>query len=67
METKIKEREIKMGPVILSGPEATLIKRLRRFTHGTWTVVKVDGQPVRIVEGGSTLIDPHEADDLFEN
>lgn len=62
-----KTTEVKMGYVLLSDLEAALIKRLRRFEFGTWTVVKTDGQPRRIVEGGSTMLDKEEAVDLFEN
>jgi hypothetical protein len=64
---KTSSEEAKMGYVLISSYEAALLKRLRRFDYGTWTVVKTEGQPRRIVEGGSTMLEVGEADELFEN
>lgn len=58
--------KVRMGYVLVSNWEAAMLKRLRKYDFGTWTVIKTDGQPRRIVEGGSSLLDGDEADELFE-
>jgi len=58
--------KVRMGYVLVSNWEAAMLKRLRKYDFGTWTVIKTDGQPRRIVEGGSSLLGGDEADDLFE-
>lgn len=62
-----KEERTYMAPAMISNWEAALLMRLRRYAFGTWTIVKTDGQPRRIVEGGSAMLDSEEGREIFEN
>lgn len=44
--------------------EAAMIKKLREHHFGQFTIYKNNGQPTRIVIGGSEILDPLSAKDL---
>lgn len=66
-DKKPLNKKIRYGLMLISIYEAVLIKKLRENDFGSWTVTKTEGQPRRIVKGGSEMIDPEEGKGLFED
>lgn len=48
----------------VSDYEAAMIKKLREHQFGQFTIYKNQGQPTRIVIGGSEILDPLSAKDM---
>lgn len=55
------------GYVLLSAQEAAMIKVLRESDFGQWTVYKNNGEPTRIIKGGSEMLDAKVGEELFEH
>jgi len=52
--------------VKLSLAEAAMVKKLREYPFGQFTIHKTNGEPIRIVIGGSEIIDAKEGMALAE-
>jgi hypothetical protein len=65
--TKIDDQESNKIMVSLSLAESAMIKKLRKFDYGKFTIYKQKGEPKRIEMLGSEMIEDADGLSLAEN